>query len=184
MYEVLIKTKGDRKLNNTKVAAAVLSGLFLTNIVGFSVSEYKVHTQAVEATELTQAEIDKAFADAVKENASSFENPEDAKIILSNLQAGPDEGKLTIAAKAGGIALKAAAKKIGQKAWDKIIIKVENTTGTKLVMLHYKSINQFLDFMVGFKGSVESGIKAYLVQYGVNATVAKYTAKTLVLVFL
>lgn len=184
MYVELIKTKGDRKLNKTKVAAAVLSGMFLTNVAGFSVSEYKIHTQTVAAAELTQAEMDKAFADAIKESASSFENPEDAQILLNNIQAGQDEGKLTIAAKTGAIALRTVAKKIGQKAWDKMVAKVETTTGTKLVMIHYKSINQFVDFMVGFKGSVEAGIKAYLVKYGVNSTVAKYTAKTLVLVFL
>ena len=52
--------------------------------------------------------------------------------------------------------------KVGKKAWNKMISKVESMTGTELVVFHWESINKFLDFAANSGDTIEGALTSYL----------------------
>ncbi|MGX1826085.1 hypothetical protein ACWIDQ_18660, partial [Heyndrickxia sporothermodurans] len=92
-------------------------------------------------------------------------------------------GKVTYTAKAGAKAIKAVMKKVGKKAWDKMIKKIESLTATQLVIFHWGSINKALNFLADSGGKIEEALTKFLVKKGgFNKTVAKYISKAFVLI--
>ena len=90
-----------------------------------------------------------------------------------------------IGAKAGAKAIKATAKKVGQKAWDGYIKQVEKRAGVKVAFLHYQSIFKFCDYITGFGGTITDAIsKGLQNKLGFNKTLAYYIAKAFVLIVL
>lgn len=72
-----------------------------------------------------------------------------------------------------------------EKAWDKLVAKIENTTGTKLVMFHYQSINKFCDILTGFEGNLAEGIATGLTNnFGFNKQFAYIVARAFIAIVL
>lgn len=91
--------------------------------------------------------------------------------------------KVTLTAKAGAKAIKATMSKVGKTGWNKMIGKIESMTGTQLAVLHWESINKFLDCAVSSGGTIEDALTSFLVKKGhFNKTVATYISKAFVLI--
>ncbi|EGQ2847740.1 hypothetical protein F9634_11270, partial [Staphylococcus pseudintermedius] len=96
-----------------------------------------------------------------------------------------ERGKATVTAKAGAKAIRATVNKIGEKAWNKLVAKIENATGTKLVMFHYQSINKFCDILTGFEGNLADGIATGLTNnFGFNKQFAYIVARAFIAIVL
>ena len=127
---------------------------------------------------------------AVLETQNEFNDPAIAERILYNIQIAQSReddpyqtrGKLTMGAKVAAKTLREITQRVGQKAWDAMVEKVENATGTQLVVFHWKSINQVIDFLADSKDSIEDALTEFLVNRGFNKTLAEYTSKAFVLV--
>ncbi|MFP3723217.1 hypothetical protein SFC57_10670 [Niallia circulans] len=124
---------------------------------------------------------------AVNEAKSDFIVPSAANEILNrtpnNESVIQPFGKVSMTAKAGAKALKALMKKVGKSGWNKMIKKIESMTGTELVIFHWKSMNQFVNFLSDSGTTIENAITNFLVKKGgFNKTVAKYISKAFVLV--
>lgn len=122
---------------------------------------------------------------AVLDTQSEFVDPSVASQLLTTQETTTGiqpRGKITYSAKAGAKIIKATMNKVGKKAWNKMISKVESMTGTELVIFHWESINKFLDFAANSGDTIEGALTSYLVKHGFNKTVAKYVSKAFVLV--
>lgn len=132
-----------------------------------------------------------AFKDAIITYQDEFEDPSVADELLDTIKhnelnsnsAIQQRGKVTITAKYGAKLLKSKMNKIGEKAWNKMVKKVETVSGTKLVWFHWKGVNQVIDFLAESGDTIENSLTKFLKGKGMNSTVAKYTAKAIVLVF-
>ncbi|KWW18865.1 MULTISPECIES: hypothetical protein [Peribacillus] len=124
---------------------------------------------------------------AVNETKSEFIDPSVAEEILNkesnDVIVIVPYGKVTLTAKAGAKAIKATMSKVGKTGWNKMIGKIESMTGTQLAVLHWESINKFLDFAVSSGGTIEDALTSFLVKKGhFNKTVATYISKAFVLI--
>jgi|GEM_PF-1696451 len=191
-----------------KVTSGVISGILLLGSVSIPVSsafasesiqegvveEFLFTNEEIKSMEeyfnnFDEIEFYKAFEIAINENKSEFIDPSVAQELLNNLQSQSSmiqtRGKVTLTAKAGAQAIKAVMNKVGQKAWDKMIDKVETASGTTLVVLHWKSITNLLNYLVNFNGELEEAIQSFLVnKAGFNSTVAYWVARSFVFVVL
>lgn len=169
--------------------------------LSFTDEEMQGMVAFVEYFEGNEEEFLELFLNAVNESKSEFIDPSVAEELLDiqslgigqgyiTLQPGIDnkyttQGKATMTAKAAVKAIRAVMNRIGQKSWDKMIKKIENSTGTTLVVLHWKGINNFLDYAAGFKGTVEDALTQFLVNKAkFNKTFARYVARAFIFVVL
>lgn len=187
-----------------KLTSGVISGMLLFGAV--SIPIHNVYASEIEHSNeqneilFNEEEIQsmenffmnynkKEFYEAleVKETKAEFLDPSVAQQLLnvSESQSGTIQtfGKVTYTAKAGAKAIKAVMKKVGKKAWDKMIKKIESLTATQLVIFHWGSINKALNFLADSGGKIEEALTKFLVKKGgFNKTVAKYISKAFVLI--
>ncbi|WP_461611150.1 hypothetical protein [Cytobacillus kochii] len=134
----------------------------------------------------------KALIDIIASERDNFFDKEYADVLIQNInknngyQDGQFQtyGKFTMTAKAGAKALKAAMNKIGQKAWDAAVKKVEKNFGTSLVVFHWKSMNQVINVLSNSSTTITDALAGYLTKHGFNQTFANIVARTFVTVFL
>ncbi|HBI9278304.1 TPA: hypothetical protein PJK00_002173, partial [Staphylococcus aureus] len=133
-----------------KISVATIASFVLVGPVYSTVESGKANAETAKAVdkEMKQREkIGNALLEEIDNSKEDFKDPsvtEKLKGQVRDYKNGVAErGKATITAKAGAKAIRATVNKIGEKAWDKLVAKIENTTGTKLVMFHYQSINKF-----------------------------------------
>lgn len=148
-----------------KISVATIASFVLVGPVYSTVESGKANAETAKAVdkEMKQREkIGNALLEEIDNSKEDFKAPsvtEKLKGQVRDYKNGVAErGKATITAKAGAKAIRATVNKIGEKAWDKLVAKIENTTGTKLVMFHYQSINKFCDILTGFEGNLAEGI--------------------------
>ncbi|CAC6783263.1 Uncharacterised protein [Staphylococcus aureus] len=148
-----------------KTSVATIASFVLVGPVYSTVESGKANAETAKAVdkEMKQREkIGNALLEELDNSKKDFKDPsvtEKLKGQVRDYKNGVAErGKATITAKAGAKAIRATVNKVGEKAWDKLVAKIENTTGTKLVMFHYQSINKFCDILTGFEGNLAEGI--------------------------
>lgn len=176
-----------KKILTASVATAILSGP-----VYFTIDSGKVNaeTRSEIDKEMNQRkEIGDALLKEIDNSKSDFKDPAVAERLkgqVKNYRDGVAErGKATMTAKAGAQAIRATVNKVGEKAWNKLVKKIENTTGTKLVMFHYQSINKFCDILTGFEGNLADGIANGLTNnFGFNKQFAYVIARAFIAIVL
>ena len=168
-----------KKILTASVATAILSGP-----VYFTIDSGKANAETI-------SEIDKEMNQRkeIDNSKSDFKDPAVAERLkgqVKNYRDGVAErGKATMTAKAGAQAIRATVNKVGEKAWNKLVKKIENTTGTKLVMFHYQSINKFCDILTGFEGNLADGIANGLTnKFGFNKQFAYVVARAFIAIVL
>ncbi|EPC7162694.1 hypothetical protein ACR2QP_000057 [Staphylococcus pseudintermedius] len=92
---------------------------------------------------------------------------------------------MTITAKVAAKGMKALMKKTGRSRWDAVVRKVENFTGTELVMFHYDQVTNIVNLLANSQEKAQTAISKILVNnFGFNKTVANAVAYTFVLIVL
>lgn len=176
-----------KKILTASVATAILSGP-----VYFTIDSGKANakTRSEIDKEMNQRkEIGDALLKEIDNSKSDFKDPavaERLKWQVKNYRGGVAErGKATMTTKAGAQAIRATVNKVGEKAWNKLVKKIENTTGTKLVMFHYQSINKFCDILTGFEGNLADDIANGLTnKFGFNKQFAYVVARAFIAIVL
>ena len=116
---------------------------------------------------------------------SEFKDPRAKQQALDSINKSEQRGKATMSAKYAAKAIKALMKKMGQKAWDKMIKKIEKSTGRQLVMFHYNSITKLLNYLVNSQDTAQTAISKFLrKEFGFNKNVANGVAQAFVLIVL
>lgn len=175
-----------------KISVATIASFVLVRPVYSTVESGKANAETAKAVdkEMKQREkIGNALLEEIDNSKEDFKDPsvtEKLKGQVRDYKNGVAErGKATITAKAGAKAIRATVNKIGEKAWDKLVAKIENTTGTKLVMFHYQSINKFCDILTGFEGNLAEGIATGLTNnFGFNKQFAYIVARAFIAIVL
>lgn len=176
----------------SKIVTAIVLTSLLTGPVYLILDSNKVNAETTKAIgqEMKQKkEIANALLKEIDNSKKDFKDPsiaEKLKIQVKNYRDGVAErGKATLTAKAGAKAIKATVNKVGEKAWNKLIAKVEKTSGTKLVMFHYQSINKFCDVLTGFEGNLADAMAAGLTNnFGFNKQFAYIVARAFIAIVL
>ena len=183
----LTLNKQIKKLVTTSVATEILSGpVYFT--IDFSKANAETRNE-IDKEMNQRKEIGDALLKEIDNNKSDFKDPAVAERLkgqVKNYRDGVAErGKATMTAKAGAQAIRATVNKVGEKAWNKLVKKIENTTGTKLVMFHYQSINKFCDILTGFEGNLADGIANGLTnKFGFNKQFAYVVARAFIAIVL
>ncbi|UVJ06073.1 hypothetical protein [Staphylococcus aureus] len=175
-----------------KNSVATIASFVLVGPVYSTVESGKANAETAKAVdkEMKQREkIGNALLEEIDNSKKDFKDPsvtEKLKGQVRDYKNGVAErGKATITAKAGAKVIRATVNKIGEKAWDKLVAKIENTTGTKLVMFHYQSINKFCDILTGFEGNLAEGIATGLTNnFGFNKQFAYIVARAFIAIVL
>ncbi|PKI12169.1 hypothetical protein CW743_10660 [Staphylococcus shinii] len=176
-----------KKILTTSVATAILSGP-----VYFTIDSGKANAETIGEIdkEMDQRKkIGDALLKEIDNSKSDFKDPAVADRLkgqVKNYRDGVAErGKATMTAKAGAQAIRATVNKVGEKAWNKLVKKIENTTATKLVMFYYQSINKFCDILTGFEGKLADGIANGLTNnFGFNKQFAYVVARAFIAIVL
>ncbi|HDJ2048989.1 hypothetical protein LZA84_08475 [Staphylococcus aureus] len=175
-----------------KISVATIASFVLVGTVYSTVESGKANAESAKAVdkEMKQREkIGNALLEEIDNSKKDFKDPsvtEKLKGQVRDYKNGVAErGKATITAKAGAKAIRATVNKVGEKAWDKLVAKIENTTGTKLVMFHYQSINKFCDILTGFEGNLAEGMATGLTNnFGFNKQFAYIVARAFIAIVL
>ncbi|HHS2974874.1 TPA: hypothetical protein ACTELY_000937 [Staphylococcus argenteus] len=175
-----------------KISVATIASFVLVGPVYFTIESGKANAETAKAVdkEMKQREkIANALLEEIDNSKEDFKDPsvtEKLKGQVRDYKNGVAErGKATITAKAGAKAIRATVNKVGEKAWDKLVAKIENTTGTKLVMFHYQSINKFCDILTGFEGDLADGIATGLTNnFGFNKQFSYIVARAFIAIVL
>ncbi len=175
-----------------KISVATIASFVLVGPVYSTVESGKANAESAKAVdkEMKQREkIGNALLEEIDNSKKDFKDPsvnEKLKGQVRDYKNGVAErGKATITAKAGAKAIRATVNKVGEKAWDKLVAKIENTTGTKLVMFHYQSINKFCDILTGFEGNLAEGMATGLTNnFGFNKQFAYIVARAFIAIVL
>ncbi|CAI80427.1 TPA: hypothetical protein ACKW2Y_001703 [Staphylococcus aureus] len=175
-----------------KISVATIASFVLVGPVYSTVESGKANAESAKAVdkEMKQREkIGNALLEEIDNSKKDFKDPsvtEKLKGQVRDYKNGVAErGKATITAKAGAKAIRATVNKVGEKAWDKLVAKIENTTGTKLVMFHYQSINKFCDILTGFEGNLAEGMATGLTNnFGFNKQFAYILARAFIAIVL
>ncbi len=175
-----------------KISVATIASFVLVGPVYCTVESGKANAESAKAVdkEMKQREkIGNALLEEIDNSKKDFKDPsvtEKLKGQVRDYKNGVAErGKATITAKAGAKAIRATVNKVGEKAWDKLVAKIENTTGTKLVMFHYQSINKFCDILTGFEGNLAEGMATGLTNnFGFNKQFAYIVARAFIAIVL
>ncbi|MBX5322593.1 hypothetical protein [Staphylococcus caprae] len=185
---------------STKMLIALMSGVLIGEVGLYSGGQVKAASEiennkqefSTQSMSSNESETDvyienkKAMKKAIEEiPESEFKNPEAKQQALNSINKSEERGKATMGAKYAAKAIKALMKKMGQKAWDKMIRKIEKSTGRQLVMFHYNSITSLLNFLVHSQDKAQTAISKFLrKQFGFNKYVANGVAKAFVLIVL
>lgn len=175
-----------------KISVATIASFVLVGPVYSTVESGKANAESAKAVdkEMKQREkIGNALLEEIDNSKKDFKDlsvTEKLKGQVRDYKNGVAErGKATITAKAGAKAIRATVNKVGEKAWDKLVAKIENTTGTKLVMFHYQSINKFCDILTGFEGNLAEGMATGLTNnFGFNKQFAYIVARAFIAIVL
>lgn len=175
-----------------KISVATIASFVLVGPVYSTVESGKANAESAKAVdkEMKQREkIGNALLEEIDNSKKDFKDPsvtEKLKGQVRDYKNGVAErGKATITAKAGAKAIRATVNKVGEKAWDKLVAKIENTTGTKLVMFHYQSINKFCDILTGFEGNLAEGMATGLTNnFGFNKQFTYIVARAFIAIVL
>ncbi|HGH0778431.1 TPA: hypothetical protein ACJHH8_000851 [Staphylococcus pseudintermedius] len=178
--------------NLRKIATASIATSLLIGPVYFTVESGKANAETVKAVdeEMKQREkIGNALLEEIDNSKQDFKEPSVAEKLKGQVRdyknGVAERGKATVTAKAGAKAIRATVNKIGEKAWNKLVAKIENTTGTKLVMFHYQSINKFCDILTEFEGNLADGIAIGLTNnFGFNKQFAYIVARAFIAIVL
>ncbi|WP_107842053.1 hypothetical protein [Metasolibacillus meyeri] len=183
---------------NKKIIAGLLSGVILTGTISTPLASaqgntvnYNLNLESIQNDQKLK-EIMKA---AILENKEYFNDPAYADVLLNKLDTPSYQdknevivmpfGKFTLTAKAGAQALKVAMDKIGQKAWDGMVKTIEDNFGVKLVVFHWKSMNQLINVLSNSSTTITDAITDFLVdKASFNRTFAEIVARAFVTVFL
>lgn len=176
-----------QKLVTATVATAIVSGP-----VYFTLESHKANAETMQEVDKETQQRKKLGNDllkAIEETKGDINDPKataQLKGQVTNYKNGvANRGKATIAAKAGAKALRATVHRIGKKAWNKYVKKIESMSGRKLVMLHYQGINKFCDILTGFEGNLSDAIAKTLNKYtGLNKNVGYVVARALIALLL
>lgn len=186
-----------------KYQKIISSLLVVSVIVPLAPTALSSHSQAAEKTiissrnklqvELNDQEI-KELIDVVNAEKENFNDASYANEIIENLEQSSSvnqnkngyetSGKATLAAKAGVAAAKAAMKKIGKPAWNKMVSKIESATGFEVVAFHWQAINKTLNIVANSGDTFTAAITKYLISQGFNRFTAGVLARAFVTVFL
>ena len=183
----LTLNKQIKKLVTTSVATEILSGpVYFT--IDFSKANAETRNE-IDKEMNQRKEIGDALLKEIDNRKSDFKDSAVADRLkgqVKNYRDGVAErGKATMTAKAGAQAIRATVNKVGEKVWNKLVKKIENTTGTKLVMFHYQSINKFCDILTGFEGNLADGIANGLTNnFGFNKQFAYVVARAFIAIVL
>lgn len=168
----------------------------------FSEREIQEMEEFVKYIEKNEEEFIKLFQEVINETKSEFIDPSIADELMINTnglilgnqyimqkpRAGNEytiQGKLTMSAKAAAKAIRAVMNKIGKKAWNKMVKKMEQSTGISLPWFHWKTINGILDWLAGFKGTVEDALTQFLVKKAkFSKKTARFVARTFIFLVL
>jgi len=180
---------------NQKTLAGLLSGVLLSTTLMIPVAS--AHTnQDFTLTSNSELQLtpnkelsNEILIEIIQSEKENFVDPSYGDYLIEKLQYNSNDkiqtyGKLTLTAKAGAKALKAAMNKIGQKSWDATVKKIEDNFGTSLVVLHWKSMNQLINVLSNSSTTITDAISDYLVKNGFNKTFANILARAFVTVFL
>lgn len=178
-----------------KTLAGLLSGVLLSTTLMVPVAS--AHTsQDFTLTSNSELQLipneelsNEILIEIIQSEKENFIDPSYGDYLIEKLQYDSSNeiqtyGKLTLTAKAGAKALKAAMNKIGKKSWDAAVKKIEKNFGTTLVVFHWKSMNQLINVLSNSSTTVTDAISGYLVKHGFNKTFANILARTFVTVFL
>ncbi len=183
----LTLNKQIKKLVTTSVATEILSGpVYFT--IDFSKANAETRNE-IDKEMNQRKEIGDALLKEIDNSKSDFKDSAVADRLkgqVKNYRDGVAErGKATMTAKVGAQAIRATVNKVGEKVWNKLVKKIENTTGTKLVMFHYQSINKFCDILTGFEGNLADGIANGLTNnFGFNKQFAYVVARAFIAIVL
>lgn len=185
---------------STKFTVALLSSILIGEVGLYSGGQVKAakdieHSNqqySEQNTNSQQSESDiyienkEAMKKAIEEiPESEFKDPRAKQQALDSINKSEQRGKATMSAKYAAKAIKALMKKMGQKAWDKMIEKIEKSTGRQLVMFHYNSITKLLNYLVNSQDTAQTAISKFLrKEFGFNKNVADGVAQAFVLIVL
>lgn len=175
-----------------KISSSLMAVGIMAPTILFTTNEAKAYEQNQQEIQQASEQLQKMGEGALEglhqnkeafQKAGVYDKMERDARQLANGQS--ERGKATLGAKAGAKAIKATAKKVGQKAWDGYIKQFEKRAGVKVAFLHYQSIFKFCDYITGFGGTVTDAIsKGLQNKLGFNKTLAYYIAKAFVLIVL
>lgn len=172
-----------------KFGSATIVAAFLLQPIGQSAGQVKASTIENSNEQMTAEEYIKykeAWIKAIDEMPESdFKDPSAKQDMKNSIAKSEERGKATLAAKAAAKSIKAVMKKVGKKGWNKLVKKVESTTGTELVALHYESITGLLNLLANSQEKATTVISKYLRQNaGLNKATADAVAATFVTIVL
>jgi hypothetical protein len=178
-----------------KISSSLMAVGIMAPTILFTTNEAKAYEQNQQEIQQASEQLQKMGEGALEglhqnkeafQKAGVYDKMERDAQQLANGQSERGKKKATLGAKAGAKAIKATAKKVGQKAWDGYIKQVEKKrAGVKVAFLHYQSIFKFCDYITGFGGTVTDAIsKGLQNKLGFNKTLAYYIAKAFVLIVL
>lgn len=185
---------------SSKVVSSVLTGILLSStlLVPFAsanTGEELLQRERVNIDNLLVNKVSLVMNNAemiefLESEKEFFIDPTYADSMINSLKQEPvqgeyqTQGKLTLTAKAGAKALKAAMNKIGKKSWDASVKKIENNFGTSLVVFHWQSMSKLITVLSNSHTTISDAISGYLVNHGFNKTFANVLSRAFVAVFL
>lgn len=185
----------NKKYLKSVIAVALITGTLTTPFVSASALETNngVNSSLSSLEDNQQMFLD-AFEKAILENQDEFNDPSIAPVLIQKLHQNQNiennsnpmaRGKVTMGAKAGAKALKAAMNKIGKSAWNKMIASIEKNMGTKLVVLHWEGMNKLINILSNSSTTITDALTNYLHKNaGFNKTFAEIVARTFVTIVL
>lgn len=192
MYNVVVRNQktGGIGLKNKflKFSTVFLASTILLQPLTMSSAQVKAATTEKNNDQQAKEEYIKykeAWIKAINEMPESdFKDPSVKQELKNKIAASEERGKATMAAKAAAESIRAVMKKVGQKGWDKMVKKIENSTGQELVALHYSAITTIVDKLANSQEKATKVISRQLVKSGLNKNVADAAAATFVTVIL
>jgi seryl-tRNA synthetase len=192
MYNVVVRNQktGGIGLKNKflKFSTVFLASTILLQPLTMSSAQVKAATTEKNNDQQAKEEYIKykeAWIKAINEMPDSdFKDPSVKQELKNNIAASEERGKVTLAAKAAGKSLQAILKKVGEKGWNNLVKKVENTTGTELVALHYDGITRIVNLLANSQEKATTVISKQLVRSGLNKNVADVAAAAFVQIIL
>ncbi|NCJ13601.1 hypothetical protein GWD55_00490 [Staphylococcus pseudintermedius] len=174
---------------SAKIFATLLSSVILLEVGSVSGGQVIAATNSQKQLEKEQQEYIKfkeAWINAIESTPpSEFKDPKVKEELKKNIKKSEERGKVTITAKAAAKGIKALMKKTGRAGWDAVVRKVENSTGTELVMFHYDQVTNIVNLLANSQEKAQTAISKILVNnFGFNKTVANAVAYTFVLIVL
>ncbi|GLY12040.1 hypothetical protein [Pseudobacillus badius] len=178
-----------------KTLAGLLSGVLLSTTLMIPVANAQTN-QDFPITPNEELQLmpneglsNEMLIEIIQSEKENFIDPSYGDYLIEKLQYDSNNGiqtygKVTLTAKAGAKALKAAMNKIGQKAWDAAVKKMEKNFGTSLVVFHWKSMNQLINVLSNSSTTITDAISDYLVKNGFNRKFANILARTFATIFL